>query len=77
MKVSIKFEPRDLWIGAYWTGDLRDFDNEKLVETTHWKVYVCLVPCLPVIFSFSTEKPYHKVYRHRMREEAEWRRKQN
>jgi hypothetical protein len=37
------FEPRDVWIGVYWTWaeagpDGRDF-----------RVYVCILPCLPIL----------------------------
>ncbi len=38
-KLSIKllWEPRDLWLGVYWT---RDSDSAT--------VYICLLPCLPI-----------------------------
>lgn len=32
------FEPRDLWVGVYWT---------------HGRVYVCLLPTLPILFEWS------------------------
>lgn len=35
-RVQIKYEPRDLWIGAY-----RDPANRR--------IYVCIVPCLPFV----------------------------
>lgn len=34
--ISIKFEPRDLWIGVFWT-----FDDCL-------KIYICIVPTLPI-----------------------------
>lgn len=37
-RVRVKWEPRDLWIGCYWTRD------------PAVRIYVCLVPCLVVIF---------------------------
>ena len=40
LSAKILLEPRDLWVGAYWTTDER------------WKtsriVFVCIVPCLPL-----------------------------
>lgn len=38
-KLSIKllWEPRDLWLGVYWTGTTDDM-----------QVYICLLPCLPI-----------------------------
>lgn len=42
MRVRVKFEPRDVWVGWFWqrqpNGDL--------------KVYFCPVPMLPFIFTF-------------------------
>lgn len=37
LSAGIIFEPRDLWIGIYWT------------RKASWLwIYVCLVPCLPL-----------------------------
>jgi hypothetical protein len=36
-KVTLRWEPRDLWVGAYWKRDS--------VVT----LYVCLLPCLPIV----------------------------
>jgi hypothetical protein len=36
LRVEIKFEPRDLWVGVFF-----DTDKDKL--------YVCAIPCFPVI----------------------------
>lgn len=41
MKVRLEFNPRDLWIGAYW----------KRSEGGGLDVWVCLVPALPLHFS--------------------------
>jgi hypothetical protein len=38
VSVRLKFEPRDLWIGLYWTRDERGLS-----------FYVCLLPMLPII----------------------------
>jgi hypothetical protein len=32
------FEPRDIWLGVYWTRGPMD----------EWDIYICLVPCFPV-----------------------------
>ena len=40
IRVKLKFEPRDLWLGLY-------------VDTKSWpmllSLYLCLIPCLPVL----------------------------
>jgi hypothetical protein len=37
--VRVKFEPRDLWLGVF-------------VDTVKRRVYVCLVPMLPVVIRY-------------------------
>jgi hypothetical protein len=41
-KISVKviWDPRDLWIGAYW-------DRKKGVDPSLF-VYICIIPCLPI-----------------------------
>lgn len=45
--IWLVFEPRDLWVGAYWN---------RVIHTAsdgHWTtfdLYVCLLPCLPLRF---------------------------
>jgi hypothetical protein len=43
--VQWKFEPRDLWIGVYWTKTVTDMGPNLYVE---WDVYICWVPTLPL-----------------------------
>ena len=47
VKLSVKLllEPRDIWVGIYWTPqhDSRD----------HFFVYLCLLPCLPIRFHWA------------------------
>lgn len=40
-RVRLMWEPRDLWLGAY-----RD--------TARCRLYVCLLPCLPVVIERTT-----------------------
>lgn len=40
--VSLLFEPRDLWIGVYW----------KIYDDNEHRVYVCLVPALPLLIQW-------------------------
>src|SRR3990167_335118 len=37
-EVTLKFEPRDLWVGVYWT----------LSPFRVLMIYVCIVPTLPI-----------------------------
>jgi len=47
--ISVRFEPRDLWVGVYWT-------PEDWVTHPHprhvrgYSIYLCLVPMLPICF---------------------------
>lgn len=38
-RVRVMFEPRDLWLGVF-------------VDTAKKRIYVCLLPCLPVVISY-------------------------
>ena len=38
MRCEIKWEPRDLWVGVFWThGAYNSFH-----------IYICVVPCFPL-----------------------------
>jgi len=46
--IRLLLEPRDLWVGIFWNRvKLGDFGDEFLL------VYVCLIPCLPLVFSWN------------------------
>lgn len=49
LMVSIKFVPGDLWIGAFVRKTALPTQN-----TTFWQVYVCILPMLPIYFSWWT-----------------------
>ena len=42
VKIKIKFEKRDCWMGVFW--------NQTWAEN---KLYVCLIPCFPIIFTWN------------------------
>ena len=42
-QLQIKFEPRDIWVGVYWT--TRDGVFDRGLD-----FYVCILPMLPIIF---------------------------
>lgn len=46
MRISLKFELRDLWIGVYWSvahkHELPGGIDRRI------DVYICLLPCLPI-----------------------------
>ena len=46
MKINIKFEPRDIWIGLY-------IDSKFDTYRCKYKIYVCLLPMLPIVISYS------------------------
>lgn len=55
----MKFEPRDLWVGVFWKVDMDRF-GYNLEQTLH--IYICLLPCLPVILEFTTKvEPYRRL----------------
>jgi hypothetical protein len=48
LTVSLIWEPRDLWIGAFWESE-SDEIHEGVFER-QIVVYLCLLPCLPLRF---------------------------
>jgi hypothetical protein len=51
MKISIKFEPRDIWIGVYWDKESY-FIPLPLEKWTVVRVYICLIPLFPIKVSW-------------------------
>lgn len=48
-KVRVKWEPRDIWIGLYWTRPAEYVGTPPHLRSRSW--YICIVPCLPIIVS--------------------------
>lgn len=47
-KVKLLWEPRDLWIGLYWTRITAHHPSADGMA-----FYICLIPCLPLKVSFN------------------------
>ena len=51
-KIAIKFEPRDFWIGVYWTHykpPASEFSILHMLLPDEFQVYICLVPFVPIV----------------------------
>lgn len=55
--MKIKFEPRDLWVGLYWS---KSRTTTLYSDKEHFTFYVCVVPCFPLIFTLSKNVPLRK-----------------
>lgn len=44
--VRLKWEPRDLWIGVYWTREWGGWWDNPVRDG--WSAYICILPCLPI-----------------------------
>jgi hypothetical protein len=42
LSFRLLWEPRDVWIGAYW----------NRMGLDEWVIYVCLLPCLPILVHY-------------------------
>lgn len=48
--VRIKFVPQDCWVGIYWkTNDVFSLKYGTWL-CRKWTVYICIVPCFPIIW---------------------------
>ena len=55
MKVSIKWVPRDLWVGIY-IGEATAIPYARYERT----VYVCLLPCLPICLTWQGTRTWRE-----------------
>ena len=59
IKIKIKFEPRDVWIGLYWNIEkwakyefVNGRDEETMTGQHHLlRLYFCIIPLFPIIVS--------------------------
>ncbi len=63
--MKIKFEPRDLWIGAYWNIREDQLDTENIVRIDQSPyvlyprtlyIYICVIPTFPLCFEIPLYK---------------------
>jgi hypothetical protein len=62
MKIKIKFEPRDVWLGLYWNKEIWNRykilgDEERIVgHYSMLRLYICIIPLLPIIIDFKPKE---------------------
>lgn len=55
LRVRAFFEPRDLWVGVFWTVDTHALNDEwRVVPQRVLRVYVCILPCFPILVTWRT-----------------------
>jgi len=51
-RLSLIWEPRDCWVGVYWTWKTGVYSDPEPTITRELHIFLCLVPCLPVHLIF-------------------------
>lgn len=72
MKIKLLFEPRDFWIGVYWKRRIMTDNNIKVIQTTTYTFYVCLIPMFPIKIQFARTLTALQAVRKRRRQERKW-----
>ena len=54
--IDLLWEPRDLWVGVYWDRGQHEvhYIPGSVMLENYVRVYVCLLPCLPIKLSWSS-----------------------
>lgn len=55
-QITVKFEPRDLWIGVFWKLHRSIESKFKRLE-----LYICIVPMFPIYITFAWNWDYRHV----------------
>jgi len=51
IKIGVRFEPRDLWIGVYW-------NRFECAGGKYLDVYICLIPMFPICLHYAEMKQW-------------------
>lgn len=49
VKIQVKFEIRDLWVGVYWDTDRQMHPDDWSETADRTCIYICIVPCFPIL----------------------------
>lgn len=59
LNVRLFFEGRDIWVGVFWK--VTDTRASDLSDGWEWRtlhVYICVLPCLPLLVTYSWLRPW-------------------
>ena len=58
MRIRLEFEPKNIWIGIYWT---KKFDGFE--EFSKFHCWICLIPCFPIHIIKENTRAYRKKFK--------------